>query len=330
MREVIEELIEELSVERRIPKIVVMPHFCIDNLVEYGGDCESFIDDFQDVVKSGGGNIPIRKETLLRGGKAANCASALASIGADVHLITKTDELGYLMLEHFFKGKNVDLSHVRRNGKLGSTVAIEIDGANVMLSYPGSLAEFGPECITNDDETLIKSADVVCILDWGLNNRGTGLARYVFGITKEGGGKTFFDPGDPTFRKDEEIKEVLKEVIEVGLVDVLSVNEEEAIWYDVKSLRDVTRVDLHTTNYVLSEEVKIPTFDVRPKRFTGAGDAWDAGDIYGEEIGLSNEGRLILANSVAAFYISDPYGRHPKKSDLIDFLKKARFRRHSE
>ena len=50
-------------------------------------------------------------------------------------------------------------------------------------------------------------------------------------------------------------------------------------------------------------------------------DAWNAGNIMGEMLGLDDELRLFLANSVAAFYISDPNGNHPSIEDLISFLR---------
>lgn len=64
----------------------------------------------------------------------------------------------------------------------------------------------------------------------------------------------------------------------------------------------------------------MPAFDIQPKRLTGAGDAWNAGDMFGEVIGLSDDLRLMLANAVTAYYISDPERRHPAKRDLIRFL----------
>ena len=123
-------------------------------------------------------------------------------------------------------------------------------------------------------------------------------------------------------------------MISKGLIDVLGMNEDEAIAYgrggglssSVDKLRENTRIDLHTKDYARSyfkesKTGKIPAFDVRPIRLTGAGDAWNAGDIMGELMGISDELRLLLANAVAAFYISDPDGRHPCREDLIGFLQ---------
>ena len=126
--------------------------------------------------------------------------------------------------------------------------------------------------------------------------------------------------------------------ISKGLVDILSVNEDEVKRYGkinnqkeaIDYLSKWVRVDLHTQDYVKSvynnkESGQIPTFNIKPKRLTGAGDAWNAGDIFGETIGLSDNLRLMLANALAAYYISDSDGRHPTKKELIKFLEGVSF-----
>lgn len=339
-------LIDELNLNiknknQKKPKVTVMPHFCIDIFVGFDGDYKSFHDEFKGVVDRGGGNIPIKNQTLSIGGKAANCASALSAIGCDVSLIAKTNELGYTMLEHFFKNKRIDLSHVKTDGKLASTCAIELKEANVMLSYAGSLTEFGPECLIDEDRDLIESSDYVCISDWALNYRGTEIAEYVFKLARDCGCKTFFDPGDPSFRKDTEIKQLVEKVLKKKQVDILSVNEDEVIKYGskisssdsiiqaLKNLKEITRVDLHTKDGdcsfgKLKETAFVSAFDCEPKRLTGAGDSWNAGDIYGGAIGLGDTERLMLSNAVACYFISHEV--HPSKKDLIGFLEKAKFR----
>ena len=331
-------------------KVTVMPHFCVDVFVLGDDDftlcdenCESFTCSFKEVANRSGGNIPIKEQKLSIGGKAANCASALSSIGCDVSLIAKTDKLGLILLEHFFENKKIDLAHVKTDGKLASTCALELKEANVMLSDAGSLTQFGPKYLNDEDIELIESSDYVCLSDWALNMKGTQIAEHVFKIAKKIKDfecKTFFDPGDPSFRKDEEIKGLVDKVIKKKLVDMLSVNEDEVIRYGSKisesnsilqsgsNLKELTRVDLHTKDGdcsfgKLRDTAFIPSFKCKPKRLTGAGDSWNAGDIYGDAISLSDEGRLMLSNAVAAYYISNEV--HPSKEDLIKFLERATF-----
>lgn len=331
MRELISDLVERLNKSISFEsKVVVMPHFCVDNLIRFKGSNQLFMDSFQSIVKQGGGNIPV-SQVIQVGGKAANCANALAALGIKPFLIAKTNDLGYILLKHFFPENNVDISHVKRDGELAFTSSIELDEANVMISDPGSLSEFGPEYLTQDDEDLIMDADFVLISDWGLNNKGSELAKHVFQLVKDNGkGNTFFDPGDPSPKgesMDKEIMKLIKDVIGSGLVDVFSLNLQEAEKFQgIDFLRTVSRVDLHTRDYATSffgfrDIEKIPAFDVKSLRLTGAGDAWNAGNIFGEILDLSDELRLLLANSVAAYYIADSHGKHPSIPKLIEFLE---------
>ncbi len=220
------------------------------------------------------------------------------------------------------------------------TTSIELEEGNIMVADPGSLAEFGPEDLTPGSEDMIKNADLVYISDWGLNKKGTGLAKYVFGVARQSRKfRTFFDPGDSSPRTREETEKLIEDVLAMGLADIISVNEDEA-WrlgftqgftLTIGTTRKVTRVDLHTQHYARSlygdtETDAMPAFDVTPTRLTGAGDAWDAGDILGELMGLSDDLRLMLANATAAYYISHPQAKHPTCWDLMDFLAQTRFR----
>jgi sugar/nucleoside kinase (ribokinase family) len=331
MRELISDLVERLREPISFEsKVVVMPHFCLDNLIDFQGGNQAFIGSFQDIVAQGGGNISV-SQSIQVGGKAANCVNALAALGIKPYLIARTNDLGQIFLKHFFGEKNVDISHVKGDGELALTSSIELDEANVMISDPGSLSEFGPEYLTQDDEDLLRYADIVMISDWGLNNKGTELAKHVFQLVRnKGKGKTFFDPGDPSPKGkeiDKEIMKLISEVIGQGLVDAISLNSGETEKFQgIDYLRTVARVDLHTKDYSRSffgfrDIEKIPAFDVKPLRLTGAGDAWNAGNIFGEILGLSDELRLLLANSVAAIYISGSTGKHPSISKLIEFLE---------
>ena len=59
-------------------------------------------------------------------------------------------------------------------------------------------------------------------------------------------------------------------------------------------------------------------------RATGAGDAWDAGNILGDGNGLSGECRLMLANAVAACYLSGSSGAHSTRLELARFVENAK------
>src|SRR5437588_12817650 len=83
--------------------------------------------------------------------------------------------------------------------------------------------------MTQEDKQIICEAYFVCVLNWNQNMKGTDLAEKVFSIAKEEGkAVTFFDPGDPSSRIGE-IEGLNQRVLTPGLVDVLSVNENELV-----------------------------------------------------------------------------------------------------
>ncbi|MCJ7561270.1 hypothetical protein MUO79_11760, partial [Candidatus Bathyarchaeota archaeon] len=87
------------------------------------------------------------------------------------------------------------------------------------------------------------------------------------------------------------------------------------------------RIDLHTTVFSATltgkSEVVVPVFKVQALRATGAGDAWNAGNILGDGNALSDECRLALANAVSACYLSDPEGTHPTRQKLVKFIENS-------
>ena len=222
---------------------------------------------------------------------------------------------------------------------------------NVMLRDLGALSDFGPANLNESDYALIENADYTCLFNWaGTLKFGTALAQAVFGRAKtKGKGKTYYDTADPTPNSGA-IAELMEKVLKSNQVDILSLNENEAIIYAAlldKTLNDKkehfefaelameaarvlakhlpARIDLHTTVFSATlkgkTETVVPTFKVKVLRATGAGDAWNAGNILGDRNGLSDECRLMLANAVSACYLSDPEGKHPTWNKLSTFIR---------
>ena len=288
------------------------------------------------------------------GGCATNTSSALAELGLTPHLMARTSLAGRRLLEILTKG--VDLSHVKTDGEMALTVALELElegrQVNLMIGDLGSVADFGPDSLTNRDRNLLKAADMVCVFSWNLNRRGTELARSVLKFVREKGrALTYLDSGDPS-TKVGEMGDLIHGVLGANMVDALSVNENEALWFasevdvSLRGLRNNTpddslslrcsrvlrdelkvSVDLHTPRLSASfdgdGEHVVPAFPVSVRRITGAGDVWNAGNIYGYLSGMDPRERLTLANAVAAYYISDRNGRHPSRKDIIRFLRKS-------
>jgi sugar/nucleoside kinase (ribokinase family) len=337
--------------------VLVMPDFFHDRLINLDYDMTSFSSLIVEIAKRKGGSIDGIAQTDLRGGNAINTASALAALGVCVTPIVCTSKLGVQQLKFYFGKYRVDLSHVKIVGKASVTTALELKTengkANVMIRDLGALADFGPSDLIDSDYELVENADYVCLFNWaGTKKYGTALAENVFGrVKKKRKGRTYYDTADPTPNRGR-VPELMRNVLKTSLVDVLSLNENEAICYasllnDEISVRrgqrrfdelalDAARVlakhlrgriDLHTTvfsaTFTGKREVVVPSFKVKVLRATGAGDAWDAGNILGDANALSDECRLALANAVAAYYISDPEGSHPTRRKLVRLIKKS-------
>jgi sugar/nucleoside kinase (ribokinase family) len=345
--------------EREIKDIsvVVMPDFFLDRLISLRWSKSQFSEKLEDIIERKGGSIDGVEQTELRGGNAINTASALAALGVKVTPIVCTDPLGMQLVRFYLEPLGVSLSHVKVFKKLSVTTALEFESeggrANVMLRNVGALADFGPGSLDDDDFKAIEDADYVCIFNWaGTRRYGTELAKTVFHYAKTSGkGKTYYDTADPTPNK-QKIPELVKNVLQDKSVDTLSVNENESICYasclshraeklkglgieDLakESARTLAahfsaRIDLHTTSFSASftrkKEAHVSSFKVPVLRATGAGDAWNAGNILGDAYGLSDDSRLSLANAVAAYYISDSNGAHPTRKQLMKFCEKLK------
>lgn len=344
---------------RREPEpfnVVVMPDFFLDRLVTLKWTVESFSDRLNDVVGRKGGSIDDIAQRELRGGNAVNTASSLAMLGAHVIPIICTDSIGRQLIKYHLKKPNADLSHIKVFKNASITTALELKTengkSNVMLRNVGSLATFGPRNLNSADFSVIDDADYVCVFNWaGTKRFGTELAEKVFHRVKtKGRGTTYYDTADPTPNSGK-VSELMKKVLKNENLDVLSVNENEAITYaqtlekatgsKQRSLKDLAknsarilalelpaRIDLHSAKFSATlrkkESRSVETFNVRSLRVTGAGDAWNAGNILGYASRLSDECRLSLANAVAAYYISSTEGEHPTRRQLLRFLERQK------
>jgi ribokinase len=338
-------------------KVVVLPDFFLDRLVNLDFSVQAFWAKVNGIVQRKGGSLDGIPQTDLRGGNAINVAAALAALGAKVTPIVCTSRLGWEQIRIHFEKYNMDASHIKIKPKASVTTALEFQAenqkANVMLRDLGSLAEFGPADLDDEDFASIQAADYVCLFNWaGTREFGTELARTVFTRAKASCKcKTYFDTADPT-PNAAKIPDLMEKVLKSPQVDILSLNENEAVTFAALLDSEISekkqrmrfgalaleaarilarhlsaRVDLHTTEFSATvtrkREVVVPAFHVEVQRATGAGDAWDAGNIVGDANALSDECRLTLANAVSACYLSDPEGTHPTRQKLAEFLQKT-------
>lgn len=353
----IDRIREALKTDMREVSVVVMPDFFHDRLLNIDTDYHTFDKRIKDVLQRKGGSIDGIDHKELTGGNAMNTASALNALGVSVTPIICTDSAGAEIIQYRFRSC-MDLSHVKKMPRSSMTTALEFeigeDRVNVMLRDIGSLADFGPDNLDLEDYNAIEKADCVCVFNWaGTRRQGTELARTVFKHAKnKGKGLTYLDTADPTPNR-EKIPEFVENVLTKDYLDILSVNENEAFSFasqhdnrircknieepnsqaaiqaaKILSLHLRCRIDLHTTKisatFTREKETIVPAFRVPVLRATGAGDAWNAGNILACILKLPDYYRLTIANAVAALYISNEEGKHADKEQLINFLESAK------
>lgn len=321
--------------------VVTLPDFFLDHFVTLPA-WDEIVPQWQAIHGRGGGNVITPGQHFQPGGNAANTALGLARLGVRTHLVTRTSAFGKAYLEHTLGRHGVDLRHVRPDGQLSVTTALEFhEGrpANVMLSDSGSVAQFGPESLDANDWTLLEAADMVLVANWSQNRRGSALVEAVARATRRSGRRSMLDTGDPSSRAGE-VRELVEHLLPLPDLDVYALNENELRQItgrhlapgaeEVDAARALARrrphgtLDLHTARLAASfgpdGEAVVPTFRVEPVRVTGAGDAWNAGNIVGHLARLPPPDRLILANAVAGLYVGGKEGIAPTLAEVVRFL----------
>ncbi len=323
--------------------VTLMPDFFIDRIVVFEGSFDELVSVLRDVAERGGGNYIVREE-ISRGGNAANTASAIASIGVRVNLIVVTSELGKLLLSYFMKDLPVSLDHVKVAESESKTVALEFHykgrKVNVMLSDPGSLKCFDLSMLSREDIESIEASNLVGVFNWNQNDCSNKLLRELRENTSK---PLFLDTSDPRIAGSNKVLELV-EMLKKGVVDYLSLNENEAVYYanrlgystddPVKAAKYLSRelgvknIYLHTPKItaVFPQEVIIKTIPIKPLRVTGAGDTWNAGIIAGIILGLNPLEQLVLANTMSACYLVNKEPRHCTIREILQFTHSELFK----
>ncbi len=330
-------------------QVSVMPDYFVDRFVRI-----NTIDEFVAAIRKkslegGGGSIRGVKQIEVKGGNAVNLAYSLGKFGTRVHLVAIADSLpANMLLATFAHLKNVKTDVVK--GKAGFTIALEfVEGkrhVNVMASDVGDLAEFDGSMIESSSWKSMESARIVCVVNWAANKHANTLCERVFSFAKENGAETFLDPADIS-GMEENIRKLKKEVFDKGLLDKMSINENEARVlgnalcgivlpheYSEADLRKVARaisdssnsmVDLHTGARSITclgnDCTVVPSHNVTQKTVTGAGDVWDAADVVGHLLGWDPVLRLMFANAAAGLFVSRENPEPPCLEEVLEFLE---------
>jgi len=354
------ELIKEILKKEIQPfKVLIMPDFTVDHLIRMEEDFESILEKMKGIAIRGGGNILHTKHSIIRGGNAANLASAIASLGLNVTFTSETDPLGKELLDYFLGPLGVDCAFVSTSGRLSATAALEfkLNGrlTNIMISDGGSVTNYGFDSVPSEIiEKLKKEMQLVTVLNWIEDLKGTELAIEVFKIAKENKVLTFLDTGDLAVRA-KDIPQLIENLLLENLVDIFGFNENEALWlasYFEPSFNERRKKEelfplaveavrllgekfnfticMHTPFFAVGiknrKEYWAPSYDIEPLRATGSGDSWNAGFITGELLGLEMEDQILLGHATAGSYLVNPTGFHCKPEEIIKFLSEKKLR----
>jgi ribokinase len=316
-------------------KVCVLPDFFLDRIVSVSS-LRGLYERLELKALSGGGSIRGIVQAEIKGGNATNLAYALSRLSVRTTLFCVGDSLARASLSSHPPGCRVRVI----DGRPGYTVAVEFpfDGrhVNVMLSDVGDIARFDGRQLTRPDLAALRRSDCVAIVNWSANAKGNELARNVFGLTGRKGRLNFLDPADFS-GTGTRLKGLAQNIINKGLLDVLSLNENEARVmahtfaasrlrrsYDRHDIVRVSRllhnslsvkIDIHTPIGSASStdegDAWADSFGRISGFVTGAGDVWDAGDIIGHLLGSRIVDRLRFANACAHLCLSHKKARLP-------------------
>ena len=164
-----ESLVRKLLAAKVDFDVVTMPDFFLDHSLTYKDDAKSLMARVFSVASRGGGEIHDVPQSLDVGGNAAICTFALASMGARVHPIVRTDRLGLLLMTYFYEPLGVDLGHVKTNGNLSPMTILELEQrrrmVNVMLGDSSKVPDLGFDDLSSEDLEVISQADCVGVFD---------------------------------------------------------------------------------------------------------------------------------------------------------------------
>ena len=328
--------------------VAVMPDYFVDRFVKlesFGALSEAIK---KKGIEGGGGSIRGIKQLETKGGNAVNVAFSLGALGVNVSLHAIAEGFPAQLLKLMAKSYPT-LEVETLGGRCGYTTAFEFtEGGrivNVMVSDVGDLANF--DGATLEDWSRIEQANIVAVLNWASNVGATSLCERAFSRKKRDA-ISFFDPADLT-EATTRIPELKKRVIDRGLLDVISMNDNEAravckflsshllpqdfseqdMEAAVKKIQDHfgNTIDVHTGRFSLSCDgadsvVRAPCHRVEQKIVTGAGDAWDSADILGYLARLEPEDRLYLANAAAGLYVSRESAAPPTFQEVLNFIER--------
>ncbi len=334
------------TLQERISKlnVSVLPDFFLDRIVSVPS-IRNLFRRVESKAAAGGGNLRGLVQTEIPGGNAGNLAFALSSLSARTTLYCVGNAITRAVTSMQSSTCKVRVIE----GQPGYTTALEFPfkgkQVNVMLSDVGDVADFDGQELTRNDIENLERSDCVALVNWSANRKGNDLAKRVLRLKGRPARLNFLDPADLQGAENR-LRVLVKDIVENELLDVLSVNENEArIMMRVLSVgllrrsydsRDImkachvlhdslqTTIDIHTpigsATSTNEGETWSRSFGMLDGIVTGAGDVWDAGDIIGHLLNFVDRNRLLFANACAYICLQNKKTRYPNLREVTDFL----------
>lgn len=326
--------IESLAAAAGDVSVVCLPDLFLDHFVEVP-DWAQASKRVEEAVERGGGNLLDTPQALHPGGNAANTAWALARLGAHVRLAGVTSARVLSLFEATLGRDGVDLSLVDAGGEASLTTVLSVGDppANAMMNEPGSLTELGPTDLREEAADAIGEADAVLVANWAsMREHGTQLVQRVVGLARGAGTFSYVDAADPAERSQSE-RDGLVQALGETTPDAWAMSDDESLAFSSEQgPREAGRVlakatgasvDVHTHETARTHgdvEAETDAFTVdHVHRTTGAGDAFNAGNLVGYLAGAEPDQRLRFAHAVAGCYVSREQRRPPTGEEIARF-----------
>ncbi|MEM2908171.1 MAG: carbohydrate kinase family protein [Candidatus Hadarchaeales archaeon] len=282
-----------------------------------------------------GGEVLLRRLEWRAGGSAANFSVAIARLGRGSGFIGRVgdDALGRFLMEDF-KREKVDISQLQVDREVGTGltfVLVSKRGERTMFGYRGANVRLSAEELDLD---YVKGAEVLHVSGYALlEDPQRRAALTAMRAAKKAGVFISMDVGIPAARGARVLSPSLRSV------DLLFLNEREAAsLMRIRKAEDAVRriLKLGPSTVALKRGrrgcliateggmLRSPAFPVRAVDTTGAGDAFDAGFVFGIVEGWGIEKAARLANAAGALCAGRIGARTglPSMQELMDFLKR--------
>ena len=266
------------------------------------------------------------------GSSTALCAANLAALGLSVGIVGKVGEDAFgEFVVRCLEERGIDTSHVIRDAavRTGITVSLAYPEDRAMLTFAGAMAHLAAEEVDREYLASARHLHVSSLfLQRALQPGCADLLRQM----RARGLTISLDPGwDPAETWGAGIENLY------GLLDILFVNRVEAVALgnDPEWRRAAGRLAKRTPLLVVKEGPggaslvqdehweECQGFQVKAVDPTGAGDAFNAGFLFGYLSGWSSASCLVWGNACGAMTVmqSGGSGAFTSRADVAEFLR---------